>query len=266
MEDAFEIRSLRDGTRGTAATDAAGESMTPRRRVAVIDSDRGFLLVLEKRLERAGWGSQVLPRAISVKRVAALDVDAVIVDTSLLGAKALRWLEALCELRPELCVVVCTAESGVADRVSGLRAGVDHWLGKPCHPEELLARVEVATMHRRRHSATDDAPLQIGEIEIRPDQFQAFVGEESLGLTRREYQLLGLLCEAQGEVLPRQRIYECLWGYEMVRNDRSVDVFVHKLRRKLELLSPEWAYIHTHFGVGYRLAPERAPVVEPLAA
>jgi DNA-binding response OmpR family regulator len=58
-------------------------------------------------------------------------------------------------------------------------------------------------------------------------------------------------------VLAREQIYECLWGYEMARNDRSVDVFVHKLRRKLERASPSWRYIHTHFGVGYRLAPER---------
>jgi DNA-binding response OmpR family regulator len=70
-------------------------------------------------------------------------------------------------------------------------------------------------------------------------------------------------------VLPREDIYECLWGGEMIRNDRSVDVFVHKLRRKLERASPGWRYVHTDFGIGYRLAgelAEAAPVHElPLA-
>ncbi len=79
---------------------------------------------------------------------------------------------------------------------------------------------------------------------------------------------------------PREVIYQCLWGYTMARNDRSVDVFVHKLRRKLERASPGWRYIHTHFGIGYRLAAELvepageaellfahdSPEVEPIAA
>ena len=78
----------------------------------------------------------------------------------------------------------------------------------------------------------------------------------NLRLTRREYQLIELLSRVGSEVQPREAIYECLWGYEMARNDRSVDVFVHKLRRKLERASPSWRYIHTHFGIGYRLAAE----------
>ena len=58
-------------------------------------------------------------------------------------------------------------------------------------------------------------------------------------------------------MLEREVIYQRVWGYTMVRGDRSVDVFVRKLRNKLERISPEWRYVHTHFGVGYRFAPER---------
>jgi DNA-binding winged helix-turn-helix (wHTH) protein len=58
-------------------------------------------------------------------------------------------------------------------------------------------------------------------------------------------------------VLRREEIYERVWGYAMAHGDRSVDVFVRKLRQKLRKASPEWSYIHTHFGVGYRFAPER---------
>jgi len=64
-------------------------------------------------------------------------------------------------------------------------------------------------------------------------------------------------------VLEREDIYQRVWGYTMVRGDRSVDVFVRKLRQKLEALSPEWRYVHTHFGVGYRFAAERADGGEP---
>jgi DNA-binding response OmpR family regulator len=230
-----------------------------RRKVMVLDSDSGFLVVLSKRLELAGWEHEILRRRMSAKKAAELDADALIVDAAMIGAGRLKWLKSLCDQRPEMSVIVCTATSTVAERVSALRSGVDDWLAKPCHPEELIVRVESATFHRWRSTMRDADPVAIGEVEIRPDQFQAFVGSVSLGLTRREYQLLELLCGSNGEILPRERIYECLWGYEMVRNDRSVDVFVHKLRRKIERRSPHWSYIHTHFGVGYRLAAQ--PVV-----
>ena len=78
-------------------------------------------------------------------------------------------------------------------------------------------------------------------------------------LTPREFELLLLLVRAGGQVLPREEIYQRVWGYAMVAGDRSVDVFVRKLRQKLEQASPEWRYLHTTFGVGYRFAPEHAP-------
>jgi DNA-binding winged helix-turn-helix (wHTH) protein len=95
-----------------------------------------------------------------------------------------------------------------------------------------------------------------GEVEIRSDRFQAFVGTQSIDLTRREFELIELLASAEGRVLEREEIYSNLWGYTMVRGDRSVDVFVRKLRQKLERASPRWRYIHTHFGIGYRFAAE----------
>jgi len=98
----------------------------------------------------------------------------------------------------------------------------------------------------------------VGEVEIRADRFQAFVGGVSADLTRREFELIQLLAAAAGHVLPREEIYQRVWGYAMVHGDRSVDVFVRKLRQKLERVSPNWRYIHTHFGIGYRFAAELA--------
>jgi len=92
----------------------------------------------------------------------------------------------------------------------------------------------------------------------------------SLDLTRREFELIELLAGGEGRVLEREEIYSRLWGYTMVRGDRSVDVFVRKLRQKLEKASPRWRYIHTHFGIGYRFAAEsldvRAEIDVPASA
>ena len=112
----------------------------------------------------------------------------------------------------------------------------------------------------------DLRPLSCGELEIRPDQFQAFVGGRSLGLTRREYGLIELLARADGESLSREQIYETVWGRPMPRSDRSVDVFVHKLRGKLSTASPHFLYVHTEFRFGYRLAPQPVDGALVLAA
>ena len=156
-------------------------------------------------------------------------------------------------------MVVVTGRSSVAQRVRGLRAGADDWVTKPAHPEEVLARVEAVVRRRKQASArVETGPLVAGELEIRADQFQAFARGTSVDLTRREFEVLQLLAQTAGKVLQREEIYQSVWGYAMAHGDRSVDVFVRKVRQKLEKASPDWSYIHTHFGVGYRFQPERA--------
>src|SRR5205823_10733056 len=128
---------------------------------------------------------------------------------------------------------------------------------KPCHPDEVMARIEaVVRRHRRGRTREDRGPLVAGELEVRSDQFQAYVGGESVELTRREFELLQVLADHAGKVLERDEIYRRVWGYAMIHGDRSVDVFVRKLRSKLQQHSPGWAYIHTHFGIGYRFEAE----------
>jgi two-component system response regulator RegX3 len=226
-------------------------------RLAVIDDDSGFVTVLSKRTETAGWQQRVLASAIPPEELVAMKLNALLLDMEVLGDDAWGYLERVCSLLPDLGVIVCTGRSTVAQRVRGLRLGVDDWIGKPCHPEEVIARIEAVSRRRRRSRADAEAgPLVIGELEIRADQFQAFAADGSLDLTRREFELLQLLADAKGQVLEREVIYQRVWGYAMAHGDRSVDVFVRKLRQKLEKRSPSWSYIHTHFGVGYRFDPE----------
>jgi DNA-binding response OmpR family regulator len=99
--------------------------------------------------------------------------------------------------------------------------------------------------------------LRCGNLEIRPGSLQALVGGRPLSLTVREFQLLLALAERRNRVVPRPELYELVWRRRMAYRDRSVDVFVRKLRLKLDSASPGWVYIHTHFGIGYRFAPER---------
>jgi DNA-binding response OmpR family regulator len=214
--------------------------------------------VLVKRADDLGWPYRRLESPPRMEEFVAMRVNALVVDLALLGPAAWDFLDRLTSALPEMGVVVCTGRSTVAQRVRGLRLGADDWVTKPCHPEEVLARVEAVVRRRRRASArVDSGPLVAAELEIRADQFQAFVGGSSVDLTRREFEVLQLLAQAKGKVLQREEIYQAVWGYTMAHGDRSVDVFIRKVRQKLETASPDWDYIHTHFGVGYRFDPER---------
>ena len=225
-------------------------------RVVVVDTDSGFLRVLTGRLEAAGIEHRVTASPVPLDTLTAMRLNALVVDPAAIGEPAWAYLEALCGGLPQLAIVVCTGASSVAQRVRALRLGVDDWMTKPCHPEEVVARVEAVVRRRRLTPATDTGTVVVGELEIRAGELQAFVRGSSARLTRREFQVLQLLATAERMVLSRDEIYQRVWGYAMAHGDRSVDAFVRKLRQKLMRVSPGWRYVHTHVGVGYRLAAE----------
>ncbi len=236
---------------------SSGARSHNRFRLAVIDRDPGFMQVLANRLDALGWEHGVLSTPPTIERLVAMRLNALVIDMAVIGPGSWEYLERACARLPSLAVIVCTAPSSVAQRVRGLRLGADAWMTKPCHAEELICVIEAAVRrHRRDEMPSVDATLEVGEITVRPDRYQAFVGEASLELTAREFEILRLLSQSD-RVLRREEIYERVWGYAMAHGDRSVDVFVRKLRQKLKQGSPEWTYIHTHFGVGYRFAPTR---------
>jgi DNA-binding response OmpR family regulator len=235
-------------------------------RVAVIDRDPGFMQVLTNRLDSLGWHHRALTNPVTPDALVKLRLNALVLDLTVIGPGSWEYVERVCARLPGMAVVICTGPSSVAQRVRGLRLGADAWVTKPCHPEELICIVQAAVRRQRRHELPDiEAANLVGEITIRPDLYQAYVVEQSLELTAREFEILNLLTQSD-RVLRREEIYERVWGYAMAHGDRSVDVFVRKLRQKLRAASPGWSYIHTHFGVGYRFAPEADELLEHAGA
>jgi DNA-binding response OmpR family regulator len=100
--------------------------------------------------------------------------------------------------------------------------------------------------------------LRVGRLEIHPDEWSVTADGALLPLTVREFDLLVALARRQGRIVSRQELYAVVWGAPYRKSDRSVDVYIGKLRSKLEQALPGWRYIHTHFGFGYRFAPEPA--------
>ncbi len=202
--------------------------------------------------------------AADPEQLTALKIHALIVNLAITGLGYIEWVS---DRIPGLALLVCGRPAPVADRVRALRTGADDWITKPRHPEELVARIE-AVLRRRR---ADELPAQneaihAGELAIRPDRFDAYVDGVAAALSRKEYELPAQLASVRGRVLEREDIYQRVWGYTMARGGRSVDVFVRKLRQKLEAISPDWRYVHTHFGVGYRFAAEAVDGIAGVAS
>jgi len=103
-----------------------------------------------------------------------------------------------------------------------------------------------------------DEVIAAGDLEIRPDEYLVTAGGQVLRLSLRELQVLTALARRQGRIVSRAELYAMVWGGELRDDDRSVDVYVHRLRGKLAGALPDREFIHTHFGFGYRFAPERS--------
>lgn len=101
--------------------------------------------------------------------------------------------------------------------------------------------------------------LRSANLVIRPAERRVLAGGRPLAMTVREFETLLALAERRNRVVPRPELYEIIWGRPMSKRDRSVDVSVRRVRKKLHDAAPEWAYIHTHSGIGYRFAPQRLP-------
>jgi DNA-binding response OmpR family regulator len=118
-------------------------------------------------------------------------------------------------------------------------------------PTPLSVPSEILRIEKRADS------VRIDNLEIRPAELELLADGRRVGLTVREFQTFLVLAERRDHVVTRPAIYARVWGGQMAPRDRSVDVCVRKIRRKLSECAPSWIYVHTHFGIGYRFSPER---------
>jgi DNA-binding response OmpR family regulator len=227
-------------------------------RLMILDRDPEAAGDLASKASDRGWESHVLGSPVTRRLLVHMGIDALLVDPAVIDFDPWSWLARVVASIPGLAVVVSAGPSTVDERIRALGLGVDDWLQKPSHPDELIERISAAV--RRRREAESEllmrAPLT-ARLKIDTAARRVQVAERSATLTERELEVLQVLMANQGLVVERESLFVRLWGYKMVPGDRSVDVHVHKIRAKLRRISPGWTYIHTQHRIGYRFQPER---------
>lgn len=239
--------------------------MNKKSRILVVEDEEALAVGLHHALTREGYEVELVrDGAAAQQALRDSSHDLVLLDVMLPRKSG---FEVLAQLRREgrsVPVVMLTSKNEEIDKVHGLDLGADDYMTKPFSMKELVARVSAHLRRRdKERGRAEQGPIEAAGLVIDADQVQAFAGGRSVGLTPREFAVLLALAKANGKPLARNKIYREAWGYEMMAGDRSVDVFVRKVRQKLRDAIPGTDFIITHYGVGYRFDPVEAGATEP---
>jgi DNA-binding response OmpR family regulator len=219
-------------------------------RILIVEDEPGIATAIEAALTRDGYAVDVVvDGAEALGWAAAYDYDLAVVDVVLPGLDGLELVRRLRARGDHVPVVVLTALDSVPDRVAGLDAGADDYLGKPFAIDELRARIRAL---RRRQAGESDPIVRVDGLELDPARRRVTVDGREVHLTTREFALLEVLARHPGQVFSQERLIESVWNADFAAESNVVEVHVRSIRRKLDAPG-ESSLIETIRGAGYRL-------------
>jgi len=227
--------------------------------ILIIEDEQNIASFAKMYLEAAGFDVSVAHRGDEGLAMARRDHPALIVlDLMLPGLDGYEITKQLRNAGDDgsPAIVMLTARDDAVDKVVGLELGADDYITKPFNPRELVARVR-AVLRRSGSGASSaaDQPqtFEVDDLRIEVGPREVYVGDDQVGLTPKEFDLLVALVENRGVVLTREQLLERVWGFTFLGDSRTIDVHVRQLRRKLGDSCP----IQTVWGTGYKVASPR---------
>ena len=227
-------------------------------KVLIIEDDDVIARGMSRHLQAAGFDPvSVSSGETGLQRLRFERPDVCVLDLMLPGLDGWRVIEQARDEGIGTPIVVVSARGTEHDRVHALELGADDYLVKPFSMKELAARVTaVARRGTRAPDPRRDDEIVIQELRLDPRNVQAYVNGESANVTPTEFRLLYALALEQGRVLTRDELLQRVWGRRATHRDRTVDVFVRKLREKIDRRATSHTFLQTRYGVGYKLEAE----------
>jgi DNA-binding response OmpR family regulator len=227
-------------------------------KVLIIEDDEVIAGGMARHLTAAGFDAvRVANGETGLARLRYEQPDVCVLDLMLPGLDGWRVIEQARSEGIGTPIVVVSARGTEHDRINALELGADDYLVKPFSMKELAARVGAAARRgTRAQEPRRGEEIRIEELRLDPKNVQAYVDGESADLTATEFRLLYALALEAGRVLTRDELLQRVWGRRATHRDRTVDVFVRKLREKVDRRASRHTFLQTRYGVGYKLEPE----------
>lgn len=226
------------------------------KRILIVDDEKPIVDILKFNLEKEGFtttvaydGEEAINMALSV------NPDLILLDLMLPKVDGFNVCK---EIRKHLTcpIIMLTAKEEVVDKIIGLELGADDYMTKPFSIREVIARIKA---NLRKHVLPEDEDnkklsknkIKIKDMIIDPERYIAIIGDKTIDLTIKEFELLKMLSSAPNQVFTREQILRGVWGYDFYGDARTVDVTVRRLREKIEKSSADPQYVQTKRGMGY---------------
>ncbi len=179
------------------------------------------------------------------------EFEIAVVDNRLPDERGFQVISAV--QKPGVSTVALLRDEDTMDRIVGIELGADYYMRSPVNPRELVARIKQILRKREYASGGSSGRIFVGELEIDPDQISVRKGDREILLSPREFKLLHTLARSPGRVFPRDALLRQVWGEDEYIDERTVNVYVQRLRNKLGDSSANPKLIETVRGFGYRL-------------
>lgn len=225
--------------------------------ILLVDDDQELCSLLKRYLERELFKVTVVHNVqAGLEEALSGKYQGVILDIMLPGGSGLDILRSIRQ-RSQIPVLMLTAKGDEMDRIEGLEIGADDYVPKPCNPRELAARLR-AILRRGLSPEVADVKLQVDDLVIDLEQHQAYLNDEAIELTTTEFNILSILVREIGKVIEKNSLAERSLQRSLTLYDRSLDMHLSNLRKKLGSNRQGEARIKTIRGIGYMYEPEKA--------